>query len=152
MYSKVLVPLDGSELAECVLPHVKAIARGCSTGDVMLVEVVEPQAIWALEGIEAVDFVALQKADMAAAKEYLSKVQSQLTSEGLNVSSEVLEGKAAESIIEFAEQNAVDLIAIATHGRSGISRWVFGSVADKLLRSSHVPVLMIRPAGGKSGD
>jgi len=78
-------------------------------------------------------------------------MESQLSSEGFNVSSEILVGRAAETIAEFAKQNAIDLIAIATHGRSGVSRWVWGSVADKVLRSSQVPVLVIRPAGSESG-
>lgn len=149
MYRKILVPLDGSELAECVLPHVEAISRGCSIGEVVLLEIVEPPPAWAIEGV---DPVALQGANEKAAKEYLSKIQSQLASDGFNVSAEVLMGKAAETIIEFAKRNAVDLIAIATHGRSGIGRWVFGSVADRILRSSHVPILMIRPAEHKSGS
>ena len=149
MYRKILVPLDGSELAECVLPHVEAISRGCSIGKVVLLEIVEPPPAWAIEGV---DPVALQGANEKAAKEYLSKIQSQLASDGFNVSAEVLMGKAAETIIEFAKRNAVDLIAIATHGRSGIGRWVFGSVADRILRSSHVPILMIRPAEHKSGS
>jgi nucleotide-binding universal stress UspA family protein len=146
MYQRILVPLDGSELAECVLPHVKAISGGCNVGEVVLLEVVEPPPAWALEGV---DLNALQNANVRAAKEYVAKIQSQLSSEGLNVSSEVLEGKAAETIADFAKENAVDFIAIATHGRSGLSRWVSGSVAEKLLRSSHVPILMIRPAGGE---
>jgi len=146
MYQRILVPLDGSELAECVLPHVKAIGRGCNIAEVLLLEVVEPPPAWALEGV---NLNALQNTNVKAAKEYLAKVQSHLSSEGLNVIAEVLEGKAAETIADFAKENAVDFIAIATHGRSGVNRWVFGSVADKLLRSSHVPILMIRPAGGE---
>jgi len=148
MYQKILVPLDGSELAECVLPHVKAIARACGVGEVVLLEVVEPPPTWAAEGV---DLYAVQNANIKAAKEYLPKVESQLSSEGFNVSSEILVGRAAETIAEFAKQNAIDLIAIATHGRSGVSRWVWGSVADKVLRSSYVPVLVIRPAGSESG-
>jgi len=147
MYQKILVPLDGSELAECVLPHVKAIARACGVGEVVLLEVVEPPPTWAAEGV---DLYALQSADVKAAKEYLSKKQSQLSSEGFNVSSELSVGRAAEVITEFAKQNAIDFIAIATHGRSGISRWVLGSVADKVLRSSNVPMLVIKPAGCES--
>ncbi len=147
MYQRVLIPLDGSELAECVLPHAQEIAKGCNIGEVVLLEVVEPPSSLVAGSI---DFTPLQNASVKAAEGYVAKVQSQLSSEGLNVSSEVLVGRAAETIMEFAKKNAVDIIAIATHGRSGISRWVFGSVADKLLRSSHVPILMIRPAGTKS--
>ena len=148
MYEKILVPLDESALAECVLPHVKAIAKGCGTGEVVLLEVIEPPPTWAAEGI---DFDALQNANARAAEAYLAKIQAQLSSEGFNVRSQILTGRPAEVITEFTQKNAVDLIAIATHGRSGISRWVFGSVADKLVRSSFVPVLLIRPRGCEPG-
>jgi len=117
-------------------------------GEVVLLRVVEPPATWPTESF---DFYAVQNANVKAANEYLPKVQSQLISEGFNVRLEVSLGKAAETIIEFAQQNAVDIIAIATHGRSGISRWAFGSVADKLVRSSPIPILIVRPAGCGSG-
>lgn len=148
MYQKILVPLDGSALAECVLAHVKAVAKGCGTTEVVLLEVIEPLPAWAAEGI---NFDAVQNANVRAAEAYLTKIQAQLSSEGFNVRSEILRGRPAEAITEFAQRNAVDLIAIATHGRSGISRWVFGSVADKLVRSSFVPVLLIRPRDSESG-
>ncbi|HEY4712575.1 MAG TPA: universal stress protein [Dehalococcoidia bacterium] len=148
MYKKILVPLDGSELAECVLPHVKAIAAGCSTGQVVLLRIVEPLPA----GIPpAVDFEVVQKAGVKAAEGYLVKVKAQLSKEGLNVEAKVLTGRPAETITDFAQREKVDLIALATHGRSGISRWVFGSVADRLVRSSSVPILLIRPKGFESG-
>ncbi|HEU65623.1 MAG TPA: universal stress protein [Chloroflexi bacterium] len=150
MYQKILVPLDGSALAECVLPHVKAIAKGCSPTEIVLLRVVEHIPIWAAAGI---DYTAAENADAREAESYLAKIQAQLSSEGFNAKSEILRGqhKAAEAISEFTQHNAVDLLAIATHGRSGISRWVFGSVADKLLRCSPIPVLLIRPRGYESG-
>jgi nucleotide-binding universal stress UspA family protein len=86
-----------------------------------------------------------------AAEEYLAKIKAELSKEGLNVEAKVLTGKAAETITDFAQHNKADLVAIATHGRSGFSRWVFGSVADKLVRSSHAPVLLIRPDGCEAG-
>ena len=147
MYKKILIPLDGSELAECVLPHVIAIAKGCGVGEVVLLEVMENMPTWAAAEI---DFDAVQKANIGVAKEYLAKVQAQLSKEGLKVRSEVLTGRPAEVISEFAHKNAVDLVAVATHGRSGMSRWVFGSVADKLVRSLSIPVLLIRPRGCES--
>jgi len=148
MYKKILVPLDGSALAECVLPHVKAIAVGCGTGQVVLLRVVEPLPA----GIPpAVDFEVVQKAGVKAAEGYLVKVKAQLSKEGLNVEAKVLTGRPAETITDFAQREKVDLIALATHGRSGISRWVFGSVADRLVRSSSVPILLIRPKGFESG-
>jgi nucleotide-binding universal stress UspA family protein len=151
MYQRILIPLDGSELAECALPHAKEIAKGCNIGEVVLLEVVEPPSSFTGGSIDFITFQnASHRAIVEAAEGYVAKVQSQLSSEGLNVRSEVLIGKAAETIMEFAEKNAVDIIAIATHGRSGISRWRFGSVANKLLQASHVPILIIRPAGAKS--
>ena len=144
MYKKILVPLDGSGLAECVLPHVKAMAKECGTEEVVLLKIVEPAPTWAAEDF---DFTAAQTADERAAKAYLAKMQAQLIAEGFNVRSEVLIGRPAQTINDFAQKNAVDLIVIATHGRSGISRLIFGNVADKLVRSSYVPVLVIRPRG-----
>jgi len=148
LYKKILVPLDGSELAECVLPHVKAIAAGCSTGQVVLLRIVEPLPAGTPP---AVDFEVVQKAGVKAAEGYLVKVKAQLSKEGLNAEAKVLTGRPAETITDFAQREKVDLIALATHGRSGISRWVFGSVADKLVRSSSVPILLIRPKGFESG-
>lgn len=148
MYEKILVPLDGSALAECVLPHVKAIAAGRGTGQVVLLRVVEPLPAGTPP---AIDFELVQKAGVKAAEEYLARIKAELSKEGLNVEAKVLTGRPAETITEFAQRNKVDLITLATHGRSGISRWVFGSVADKLVRSSSAPVLLIRPKGFESG-
>jgi len=148
VYRKMLVPLDGSELAECVLPHVKAIAAGHRETQVILLRVVEPLPAGTPP---AVDFEVVQQAGVKAAEGYLARVKAQLNKEGLNVETKVLTGRPAETIIDFVRRDKVDLIAIATHGRSGIKRWVFGSVADRLVRSSSVPVLLIRPKGFESG-
>jgi nucleotide-binding universal stress UspA family protein len=147
MYQKILVPLDGSELAECVLPHVKAIASAWDVKQVILLRVVA-----SLHGDEAyVIPEVLRDADVKAAKEYLAKIKIQLSKDALNVEAEVLTGRPAETISDFAQRNKVDLIALATHGRSGMSRWVFGSVADRIVRSSPVPILLIRPQGCEVG-
>jgi nucleotide-binding universal stress UspA family protein len=148
MYQKILVPLDGSELAECVLPHVKAIAAGCGIGQVVLLKVVEPLPGWAAP---EVDFEVVQKASVKAAEDYLARIQAKLNKEGLAIETQVLSGMPAETISDFAQHNKVDLMTLATHGRSGISRWAFGSVADRLVRSSSAPVLLIRPKGCESG-
>jgi nucleotide-binding universal stress UspA family protein len=148
LYNKILVPLDGSELAECVLPHVKTIAAGCSTGNVVLLRIVEPLPAGTPP---AVDFEVVQKACVKEAEKYLARIQAKLSKEGLNAETKVLTGRPAETITDFTRREKVDLIALATHGRSGINRWVFGSVADKLVRSSSVPVLLIRPKGFESG-
>lgn len=148
MYKKILVPLDGSELAECVLPHVEAVASGSDRGKVVLLRIVEPLPAGTPP---AVDFEMVQKAGVKEAEKYLARIQAKLSKEGLDVEVQVLTGRPAETITDFVQHEKVDLIALATHGRSGISRWVFGSVADKLVRSLSVPVLLIRPEGFASG-
>ncbi len=142
MYSKIIVPLDGSELAECVLPHVEAIAKGCEVPEVAFLYVVErsDSAYW--------DFT---RKDKENATNYLEGKVKSFTDKGLSAQFEVIlkipaEG-VAESITDYATKKGADLIVIATHGRSGISRWVYGSVADRILRSSCIPVLMARAPG-----
>ncbi|MFC2021508.1 universal stress protein [Chloroflexota bacterium] len=152
MYNKILVPLDSSGLAECVLPHVESIAGGCGAKSVIFVRVVEPVYL-PITGDEegytlvADDWKRMEAESKTAAEAYLNRLVSRVKYAGVNIQSEVLYGKAAESIAEYAAKNEVDLITIATHGRSGIGRWVWGSVADKVLRSSTVPILMVRAPG-----
>jgi len=156
MYQKVLVPLDGSKLAECVLPHITGIIKDCNATEVVLAQVVEPVTIiegdWFEGGVAESNIPKLKspeeinKMNMFNAKDYLQKVATELGYGG-KVNTEVITGKAAESIAEYAEKNNIDLIIIATHGRSGPSRWIFGSVADRILRSACIPVLMVRGPG-----
>ena len=150
MYQRILVPLDGSALAECVLPHVQVIAKGCNVQDIRLVSVVEPAGI-----PSSSDFTNLSEEQRkqiesdrkAYTADYLNRIVNQLKQDGIVAQSEVLLGAVAENIADYASKNDVDLIIIATHGRSGVSRWVWGSVADRILRSSCVPVLMVRAPG-----
>jgi nucleotide-binding universal stress UspA family protein len=150
MYGKILVPLDGSELAECVLPHVESIARGCGTQSVVFIRVVEPFRLpggYYGPGFSPEDITRIEADNKAGAENYLAKLVGRTKYDGVTVQSKVIIGKPADSIAEYASKNAVDLITIATHGRSGISRWAWGSVADRVLRSACVPVLMIRAPG-----
>ena len=153
MYQKILVPLDGSELAECVLPHVEAIANGCHVRKIILVRVVEPyqptrgKAYYSLLPEESKEDWKRVEEGRSAAESYLKQVAGRLTKEGRDVETEVLVGRAAESLADFVGKSAVDLIVIATHGLSGITRWLWGSTADRILRSSCVPLLMVRVPG-----
>ena len=149
MYQKILVPLDGSELAECVLSHVEAVAGGCKVKDVVLVRVVEPfrQPAASEYAIRPEELARIDAQSMAEAGSYLKKVQAKIKLDGTRVQSELLRGNPAETLADYASQNGVDLILIATHGRSGVSRWVWGSVADRILRSACIPVLMVRAPG-----
>ena len=147
MYKKILVPLDGSELAECVLPHVESIAKGCGVQEVVFLRVAEPVPLPSGDDSTTFSYEAVERLDRqnrANAENYMSQVARRTKYKGVIIRSEVVTGRAAESIAQYATKNGVDLITIATHGRSGVSRWVWGSVADRILRSSCVPVLMIR--------
>lgn len=157
MYQKIMVPLDGSELAECVLPHVESIVRGCGSAHVTFIRVIEPVHIpIASETDGAAVFTAMEaqriqegvdSENLAMAEEYLTSVAGRNRYPGADVETRVLTGRTAEMLARFAEQNGIDLIIIATHGLSGISRWVWGSVADRILRAACVPVLMVRAPG-----
>ena len=151
MYQKILVPLDGSELAECVLPHVESIAKGCSVKNVTFLRVAGYAHV-PMGGddysLSAEDWKRMGAESKAEAERYLSQLLSRANYDGISVKSEVLSGgPIADMIADYAAEKEVDLIIIATHGRSGISRWVLGSVADRILRSSCVPVLMVRAPG-----
>ncbi len=147
MYKKILAPLDGSELSECTLEHLKAVATGCQVPEVVLLSIVEPfhQAYELAEDWRTVRRDAEEKA-FAYANDYLSKVADSLKKEGIAAEAIIVLGKAADEILDYAKKRKVDLIVMSTHGRSGVSRWVLGSVADKVLRQSAVPVLIVPPA------
>ena len=152
MYKKIMVPLDGSELAECVFPHLEAFIKGFNTRDVILVRVVEPEKPY--QGEYGIATQMLEKRELetkSLAKDYLEKIVNRLKHEGTALHAEVIVGMVPESLSKYAVENDIDLILIATHGRSGVTRWVRGSVADKVLRSANVPVLMVRAPGTKGG-
>jgi nucleotide-binding universal stress UspA family protein len=142
MYQKVLVPLDGSQLAECALPHVKKMAREGYVGEIILLHVIDIHPIALVEGF---DIATIQKSNFDCSRSYLDQLQAQFRKEGIEVKTELLKGSAAQEIAEYANQQGVDLIVIATHGYTGMKRLMFGSVALMVLHESHVPVLLIRP-------
>ncbi len=149
MYKKILVPLDGSELSESVLSHVVTIATSCQVPEVVLTRVREPLDKSVKETLDAKIASQLDEAYHDEAANYLEKIATTLKRKGIAVKVEVLSGKPAEEILKYSQRSGVDLIIMSTHGRSGVSRWVFGSVADKVIRQTEVPVL-IRPAGHRA--
>lgn len=147
----ILVPLDGSKVAESVLPHVEALARGCGDDpmDVVLLAVLEPVVAPALDpGVGPVGMQEAMEAYSEARKGYLSETQALLSNAGVSAQAEVLMGSAAEEIVSYADENRVSLIVMATHGRSGIGRWVYGSVAERVLMGTSRPVFLVRPDKG----
>jgi len=153
MYEKIMVPLDGSELAECVLPHVEGFVKGCHVSNVVFVRVVElpTPSHYGEVSISPEIYEETESARKSEAKDYLDQIKNRLKYEGTELHSEVLVGRVADSLADYTEKNDIDLILIATHGRSGVTRWVRGSIADKILRSSNAPVLMVRAPGTKGG-
>ena len=152
MYKKILVPLDGSKLAECVLPHVEKLAESGVAKEIILLRVCDSPSIIAdyPEGkgktwekhVERMTSNAQQSCSL-----YIKDVEKDLKDKGFKVKTESSLGKPAEEIVKSANENKVDLIVMASHGRSGVSRWAYGSVADKVLRSTCVPVLLVKAPG-----
>jgi nucleotide-binding universal stress UspA family protein len=143
MYERVLVPLDGSERAEAILPLIEQMAGPLDAEFVLLrvVEPVSPVEAIASAGVVAADAFALRELE---AKQYLHGVAARLSKKGLRSRTRVAFGAPTEEILAAAKATKADLIAIATHARSALGRLVFGSVAETVLRASAVPVLMIR--------
>ena len=152
MYSKILVPLDGSKLAECALPYAEELAKGCNTVEVILVSVTEPVQGYRPKGDPSrpgelrLIPEAIGKNERQAQR-YLDRIAKAMEAKGIKVRTEVLLWPPAEAIVGYAEQLKCDLIVMASHGRSGPSRWAHGSVADKVFRASCIPILMIRAPG-----
>jgi nucleotide-binding universal stress UspA family protein len=141
MYKRILVPLDGSAIAERILPHVEAIAKG-TEAEVLLVQAVTAHISFAAESpTEARKWV---EADQAKAGRYLEGVAKRLKDAGVSARSEILVGEPAVEILMAAEKEDVDLIALMSHGVTGLSHFDRGSVAEKVLKGSTRPVLMVR--------
>ena len=145
MYSKVLVPLDGSELAECALVHVKSLIKDGSVKEVIILNVFHYNTIGG-ETAVYIDVNAIKKKVEEESVKYLAALESRLSSEGFKVKTESLEGdRPAETISAYAQKNGIEMIILATHGYTGLKKLMFGSVALEVLHDSHVPVLLIRP-------
>ena len=148
MYKKILAPLDGSEFSECSLDHVTAIAKGCAAPGVVLLRIIEPiNKYTTYGGIGQEALGEIEKKFRAETEDYLAKMADKLKKKGIKVSTVTVEGKPSDEILNYADENQVDLIIMSTHGSSGLTRWAFGSVADKIIRHSPVPVLVIAPPG-----
>jgi nucleotide-binding universal stress UspA family protein len=151
MYQRIIVPLDGSELAEVALPYAEELASRLKT-EAILFQVV-PKAYHVYGAYEAVAQVPYTDEEMkplkASAQGYLEKVSSRLEGKGINIRSEVTVGSAASEIIKLADEANTGIVTMSTHGRSGISRWALGSVADKVARGTKCPVAFIRAKGAR---
>jgi nucleotide-binding universal stress UspA family protein len=139
-----VVPLDGSELGESVLPTVEEFASRLAMS-IALIRVV-PTASMAFAGVDPQAYdPRMNEYMMESASEYLKERSGALKSRGVKVTTKAVRGDAANNIIDYAGDMPGSLIVMSTHGRSGVGRFVLGSVADRVLRASPRPVLLLRP-------
>jgi len=167
MFKKIIVPCDGSELAQdSVFPHVEELAKATGA-EIIIVRVVPvpagrsgtafragaPEMPISLP--ETAEDARVARHPMfkdqeiasaeAEARHSVARAEAMLHEKGISARAEVLLGRPADEIIEYAKEQDADLIVMCSHGRSGIGRWVFGSVTDKVLRGAETPILIIRP-------
>ena len=176
-YNKILVPLDGSNLAESVLPHVEKIALGCTLPSVILVTVTEPVHVKTPRALRIEQMPGIHQGPVlfyggvtGAGKEivpdsiidlpvtigkmaktgynYLAKIAAKLQKKGIQVTVAVLIGDVAEEITRFAKDENVDLIVMASRGKRGLRRWDVANAAPKVFANTDIPMLMVRPPAG----
>jgi nucleotide-binding universal stress UspA family protein len=183
-YNKVIVPLDGSKLAESVLPHVEKIAKGCAIPQVILVTVTEPVRVktpkgerlerlptwhsspvlfygsvtsyWGGSqgvpgGVVPASITDLPVTIGKMAKtgyNYLANIAGDLEKKGVQVTVAVLIGNIAEEITRFAQEEKADLIVMASRGKTSLRRWDVGNAAEKVFRTTDIPILMLKPPVG----
>ena len=141
---RVLVPLDGSTLAEMALPQALALLRDSPSATLILLRAAEATTLPGVDPTEA------QVAVVREAEEYLDGVATRLRGEGLSrVTTSAWYSSAAQAIVEVARTRRVDLIVMSTHGRSGLRRVVRGSVAESVLRGTRTPVLLVSAGGAR---
>lgn len=141
MYKRVLVPLDGSRLAEGILPFILQIAVPLDL-EMVLVRVVQPIVPQAIEGTR--HFVVDDTAARKEAREYLAPVAADLRERGVRVTTDARHGEPVTELVAAAREAGADLIAMATHDRGGLGRLLFSSVAEAVLRQATIPVFMMR--------
>jgi len=151
MYQKIVVPLDGSKTGEAALPYVEDMVSKLSPEvkvEITLLQVLSPVHPSLAGGQAVADFAYTEKQaeeTKKAAIDYLNKTGEALRSKGATVMAKVAIGDASQEIVKAAEEINANVIAMSTHGRSGLSRWAFGSVTDKVLRrEGKIPIVMAR--------
>ncbi len=142
MYRKILVPLDGSKVAEGVLPHAKALAYSEGAELILLTVSANPALDYAFSD-PSIARSAVEEQEQRS-KKYINDIENQLKAAGFKTSTLLRVGSVADVILEVADELHVDVIAMSTHGRTGPARWLLGSIAERVVRNSEVPVLMIR--------
>ncbi|GCE06522.1 universal stress protein [Dictyobacter aurantiacus] len=142
-FNKILVPLDGSPLAEEALPLAAQIVRS-SKAELRLLRVVPPSSCVPIYPVTLTDITEpMREAAFTSARSYMEQAVARAHIDMLNVQTDVLIGGAASTIVDYALQQGVDLIVMRSHGETGLTRWIMGSTAQQLVRHSPVPVLVV---------
>jgi nucleotide-binding universal stress UspA family protein len=145
MYERILVALDGSELSEEVLPHVQALAAQFGS-TVILLRVNPPLSSASVAASPPTDPTLVHRLEQHPAEGQLTRIADELSAKGIAVAVEQLTGEPAREITAYADTNGVDLIAMTTHGRSGLQRVVMGSAAAAVVHAAPCAVLLVRRA------
>jgi nucleotide-binding universal stress UspA family protein len=150
MIKKILAPLDGSKLAECVLPLVLEISLKLGAEVALVTVTNRTQGYWPFEDASKPTEIRLAAQGVCSMEEhaakYLNTVACIFEEKGIKVVKDVVCGKTAQEILFYANDNHCDLIVISTHGRSGLGKLTHGSITAKILKLAHVPVTIIRPS------
>ena len=145
MFDTILVPLDGSQLADCVLPHVVAIARPFDSAITLLRMLEKNHAGTSAQLFDLLNW-QINKTRSAL---YLDKIQARLESSNIRVQTEVREGLIAEGITEYAQNQGMKLIILSSHGRHGLTQWGISSVTQKTILSAQTSLLIVRAHAGE---
>ena len=143
MYKKILVPLAGSPLAEAALPHAEAIAKSEGAEIILLrIPMMPATEFFAREPSIA---VRIHEEEQEETIKYINLKVEELKKDHIKVSAVTQDGPVPETILSVAEETHADMIAMSTHGRTGMQRWLMGSVADRVVHHAHIPVMLIHP-------
>lgn len=145
MYRKILVPLDGSKVAEGVLPHARSLAYSEGAELILLTVGANPALDFAFSDPGLAQTAVDEQEEKSRA--YILNIEAELKADGFKTSTLLRVGSVAEVILGVAEELQVDVIAMSTHGRTGPARWLLGSIAERVVHNSNVPVLLIRARG-----
>lgn len=145
MYRKILVPLDGSKVAEGALPHAKELAYAVGAELILLTVGANPAMDFAFSDPGLAQNAVAEQEERS--QKYILEIENELKDAGFKTSTQLRVGSVAEVILGVAEELQVDVIAMSTHGRTGPARWLLGSIAERVVHNSKVPVLLIRATG-----
>lgn len=143
MYHKILVPLDGSKRAEKILDQVEDLAQN-DEAQIILLRVIDPAPSFYTEAVQSDEKVSLQNQREVASVDYLDPIDESFDDRRIRVTKRIATGPVVETILNVAEQENVDLIAMASHARTGLPRMIYGSITDEVLHATDRPMLVVR--------